>query len=155
MLRGPVQMLGITVPRIAVGLAAVPPQPRADDAEGIDPAIGRTGSGIEHRGEHLFTALLCAGSGCRQQARGQCRCRPGRRQAVLRRGAGTRGGWDRAPGRWSSATVTEVWGARATGTMARAPRDHGADRAAGWGWVIGIVPKALWVPWRPAVMAKT
>src|SRR3954469_6615654 len=56
MLRGPVQMLGITVPRIAVGLAAVPPQPRADDAEGIDPEIGRTGSGIGHRGEHLSTA---------------------------------------------------------------------------------------------------
>src|SRR3954451_11259087 len=53
MLRGPVQMLGITVPWIAVGLAAVPPQPRADDAEGIDPEIGRTGSGIEHRGGHL------------------------------------------------------------------------------------------------------
>src|SRR3954470_629802 len=82
MLRGAVRLLGTTVPRTAVGLAAVPPQPRPDDAEGIDPEIGRTGSGIEHRGGHLSTALLCAGSGCRQQARGQCRCRPGRRQAV-------------------------------------------------------------------------
>src|SRR3954462_14456826 len=67
MLRGPVQMLGVTVPRIAVGLAAVPPLPRADDAQGIDPDIGRTGGGIDHRGEHLSAALRGAGSGCRQQ----------------------------------------------------------------------------------------
>jgi hypothetical protein len=80
-LRGPVQMFGVTVPGIAVGLAAVPPEPRADDAQAIDPEVGRTGSGIGHRGEHLSAAFLHAGSGCRQQARGQCRCRPGSRQA--------------------------------------------------------------------------
>src|SRR3954464_7106824 len=63
MLRGPVQMLGVTVPRIAVGLAAVPPQPGADAAQGIGPDIGRTGGGIDHRGEHLSKALRRAGSG--------------------------------------------------------------------------------------------
>src|SRR4051794_8784521 len=101
-LRGPVQMLGVAVPGVTVGLAAVPPEPLPDDAEAIDRDIGRTGGGIDHRGEHLSKALRRAGSGCRQQARGQYRCRPGRRQAVLRRGARTRIGWDRAPGRYPS-----------------------------------------------------
>jgi hypothetical protein len=52
-LRGPVQMLGVAVPGVTVGLAAVPPEPRPDDAEAIDRDIGRTGGGVGHRGEHL------------------------------------------------------------------------------------------------------
>src|SRR4051812_49949901 len=74
-------MLGVTVPGIAVGLAAVPPEPRADDAQVIDPEIGRTGGEIGHRDEHLSAALPYAGTGCRQRTRGQCRCRPESRQA--------------------------------------------------------------------------
>src|SRR3954447_23403477 len=52
-LRGPVQMLGVAVPGVTVGLAAVPPEPLPDDAEAIDRDIGRTGGGVGHRGEHL------------------------------------------------------------------------------------------------------
>src|SRR4051794_154138 len=53
MLRGPVQMLGVAVPRVTVGLAAVPPEPLPDDAQAIDRDIGRTGGGVGHRDEHL------------------------------------------------------------------------------------------------------
>src|SRR3954449_3828382 len=49
MLRGPVQMLGVAIPRMAVGLAAVPPEPLADDREAIDRDAGRTGGRIGHR----------------------------------------------------------------------------------------------------------
>src|SRR3954453_17230924 len=44
-------MLGVTVPGVTVGLAAVPPEPRANDAEAIDPDVGRPGGGIGHRGD--------------------------------------------------------------------------------------------------------
>jgi hypothetical protein len=68
-LRGAVEVLGVAVPGIAVGLAAVPPKPLAYYGQAIDRRVGRTGAEIDHRHEHLLTALHCAGSNCRQQAR--------------------------------------------------------------------------------------
>jgi hypothetical protein len=67
--RGPVQMLGVAVPWVAVGLAAVSPEPRADDAQGIDRELGWRRVGMGHRGEHLSAALQRAGFDGGQHAR--------------------------------------------------------------------------------------
>jgi hypothetical protein len=68
-LRGAVEVLGIAVPGIAVGLAAVPPKPLAYHVQAIDRRVDRTAAEMDHRREHLSAALHCAESDCRQQAR--------------------------------------------------------------------------------------
>jgi hypothetical protein len=52
-------MFGVAVPGVAVGLAAVPPQPGAD---GGREHRGRPDGGIGHIGTHLLAVPHCAGS---------------------------------------------------------------------------------------------
>ena len=64
-LRGPVQVLGVAIPWVAVGLAAVPPDPLPYRGQPVDRKASWTGMGIFHRDAHLPTARHRAVCECR------------------------------------------------------------------------------------------